>query len=99
MPVLTYNACTWALTQTEMNELEAFRRTQLRVNDPRKISNEKLYKKCGTLELQHIIRGARWRMMGHVLRMSKDTHAKQAMWHYFDICVMYPELALRQVLF
>ena len=88
MPVLMYNACTWALTQSEMDEIEAFRRKQLRivigVFYPRTITNEELYKKCETTELQNIIRGARRKMLGHVLRMTEDTPAKYAMVHYFD---------------
>jgi hypothetical protein len=85
-PILTYNACTWALTEAEMEELEAFRRRQLRriigVNYPRRISNAKLYKQCGMKELAITIRGARWRMLGHVLRMDDQIPAKHAMKHY-----------------
>ena len=61
MPVLTYNACTWALTQSEMDELDAFRRSQLHrvvgITYPRKISNKALLEKFNTVELEHIIRG------------------------------------------
>ena len=87
-PVLIYNACTWALTEAELNELEAFRRRQLRrilgIKYPRRISNTKLYEKCYMAELGPDIRGARWRMLGHTLRMTDDTPAKRAMLHYFD---------------
>ena len=31
MPVLTYNASTWALSDTEVDEIDAFRRRQLRI--------------------------------------------------------------------
>ena len=90
IPVLTYNACTWALTETQLEELEAFRRKQLRsiigIEYPRHISNSKLYEKCKAIELRNIIRGARWRMSGHVLRMTDDTPAKCATVHYFDTC-------------
>jgi hypothetical protein len=88
-PVLTYNACTWALTEAELNELEAFRRRQLRrilgIQYPRRISNSKLYDTCNMRELGPDIRGARWRMLGHTLRMTDDTPAKRAMLHYFDV--------------
>ena len=87
-PILTYNACTWALTETELQELEIFRRKQLRsivgIRYPQVISNAELYNKCGAVELQFAIRGARWRMLGHVLRMTKDTPAKHAMIYYFS---------------
>lgn len=88
LPVLTYNSCTWALTQTEQDELDAFHRRQLRkvlgIYHPRKISNEALYARCNTQALRHTIRGARWRMLGHVLRMNEQVPAKFAMKHYFD---------------
>ena len=54
-PILVYYACTWALTETELEDLEIFRRKQLRrvtrVQYPRKISNEELYSRCKTREL------------------------------------------------
>jgi hypothetical protein len=73
LPILTYNSCTWALTATELEELEAFHRRQLRsiigAHYPHRISNQKLYKRCNSDELGPTIRAARWRMLGHVLRM------------------------------
>jgi hypothetical protein len=88
VPVLTYNACTWALTDTQLDELDAFHRRQMRavlgITYPRKISNEKLYERCNTQALRHTIRGARWRMFGHVLRMTDHVPAKYAMKRYFD---------------
>ena len=87
-PILTYNACTWALTESEMEELEAFRRRQLRhvigINYPRRISNDDLNTRCNMKELAYTIRGSRWRMLGHTLRMTDDTPAKYATTHYFD---------------
>jgi hypothetical protein len=69
-------------------ELDAFHRHQLRkvigIKYPRIISNESLYKRCNTQALSHTIRGARWRMLGHVLRMDDQIPAKHAMKHYFD---------------
>ena len=87
-PILTYNSCTWALTDVNMEELEILRRSQLRriigIQYPRKISNADLYKKCNIEELATTIRNARWRMLGHTLRMTDDTPAKHAMLHCFD---------------
>ena len=87
-PILTYNACTWALTDTELKELESFSPWRIRqvlgVRYPRRISNEKLYSAWNTAELGPEIRGARWLMLGHTLRMNEDIPAKRAMFHYFD---------------
>jgi hypothetical protein len=49
-----------------------------------KISNVKLYETCKMTALEPIIRNARWRMLGHTLRMSDDIPAKRATIHYFD---------------
>jgi hypothetical protein len=88
LPVLTYNACTWALSQTEQEELDAFHRRQLRkaigIKYPRIISNESLYMRCNTQAFGHTNRGARWRILGHVLRMDDQILANHAMKHYFD---------------
>ncbi len=66
MPILTYNSCTWALTEAEQAELEACRRRHLRriigIYYPRRISNTELYHRCKTKELGNAIRNARWRI-------------------------------------
>ena len=71
-----------------MEELEIFRCRRLRriigIHYPRRISNADLYEKCNMQELATIIRYARWRMLGHTLRMTDATPAKHAMLHYFD---------------
>ena len=88
MPVLTYNASTWALSDTEVDEIDAFRRRQLRivigVRYPRKISSKELYKRTNTVELKHIFRKARWSLFGHILRMNNETPANFAMTQYFN---------------
>lgn len=87
-PILTYNASTWAINDTELEELEAFRRKQLRlvlgVYYSRKIATEKLYKTSNTVELKHTIRKARWRLLGHILRMDNATPAKFATMAYYQ---------------
>ena len=86
-PILTYNMSTWALNQKEVAELEAFHRKQLRsvlgIFYPNIISNEDLYKTTKTERLGIEIIIARWKMLGHVLRMPNKTPAKQAMLWYF----------------
>ena len=54
------------------------------IHYPRKISNADLYEKCNMQELATIIRNARWRILGHTLRMTDATPAKHAMLLYFD---------------
>ena len=73
--ILTYNCGTWALTQTELNKLDAFYRKQLRkvlnIYYPTKISNKTLYKKCNEKPLSTHILESRWRLFGHILRRNK----------------------------
>ena len=87
-PVLTYNIGTWALTQSETNELEAFHRKQLRavlgIHYPERISNDDLYQRTKSEPLGHEMFNARWRMLGHTLRMGNKVPAKKAMLAYFS---------------
>ena len=54
IPVLMYNAGTWALTSAQSNKLDAFHRKQLRqvlnIRWPFKITNERLYERCSEPE-------------------------------------------------
>jgi hypothetical protein len=87
-PILTYNMGTWALTQSETAELDAFHRRQLRavinVCYPNVISNEALYERTKSQPIRHEMFHARWRMLGHTLRMSNKIPAKKAMITYFE---------------
>jgi hypothetical protein len=51
---------------------------------PQLVSNSTLYEGCKTTELEHTIREARWRILGHVLRMSDEIPAKKTIKRYFD---------------
>jgi hypothetical protein len=87
-PILTYNMGTWSPNQNELEQLEVFHRRQLRsilaIYYPNIISNEDLYKKCKTTTLENEMRVARWQLLGHVLRMTNKTPAKNAMLQYFN---------------
>ena len=50
---------------------------------PNKIRNEDLYARTKSVPLSHELFQARWRMLGHVLRMNNKVPAKQAMNYYF----------------
>jgi hypothetical protein len=81
-PVLTYNMSTWGLTQDELEQLDAFHRQQLRsllgIQYPDTIHNDDLYKRTKSVPISEELRLARWRMLGHVLRMNDNVPAKQA---------------------
>lgn len=61
-------------------------RTQLRRilghSYPNIISNEDLYQKAKTIPISKTAKKARWRMLGHVLRLDKKTSAAIAMEEY-----------------
>lgn len=87
-PILTYNMGTWALTQSESNKLDAFHRTQLRrvigIHYPDKISNKELYERTGSNPINEEMYSARWRLLGHTLRMDDTVPAKAALLFYFN---------------
>ena len=85
--ILTYNCGTWALTQSEINKLDAFHRKQLRkvlnIYYPVKISNRSLYEKCHEKPLSIFITESRWKLFGHILRRDKNIPANQSMELYY----------------
>ena len=87
LPILTYNMGTWALTKSDESELDAFHRRQLRtvlnIRWPEHISNEHLYQLTCSAPVTADMFRARWRMLGHTLRMADDIPAKCAMLAYF----------------
>jgi hypothetical protein len=66
-----------------------FQRKILRTNIlgifyPNTISNKDLFEKCKIKTIEHDMGIARWKMLGHTLRMTNKTPAKQAMIYYFS---------------
>ena len=86
-PVFTYNCAAWGLTEAAVAKLSAFHRRQLRkllgVRWPQRMSREAVYRTTGACRLEDFVRQARMRMLGHVLRMARDTPAQVSMDLYF----------------
>ena len=84
-PVLTYNSSAWAVNKNIEAKVDAFHRKQIKrvigIYYPNRISNKELYKKTNIIPLSVEITGARWRMLGHILRRPA-TPAFQAMKQY-----------------
>ena len=82
-PVILYNTGCAALTDKEKDRLDASHRRHLRkvmgVKWPARISNEKLYQVTGVRSLSVRVEEMRWRMLGHVLRLDRDTPAQRAL--------------------
>ena len=85
--VLTYNSCTWGMSEKDESDINAFHRRQLRrvlgVKYPTKMSNEAVYRLSKAKPLSVEITKSRWKMFGHVLRMGEKTPARLAMKFYF----------------
>ena len=83
--VLTYNMCTWGLTCSQEEELDRAHRKQLRRiwNDPYKKNNE-LYRDSNEIPISTSMKRARWRKLGHILRLDDEVPGQKAMRYYFD---------------
>ena len=87
--VLTYNSCTWGMGVQEEREMDGFHRRQLRqvlgVKYPTTMRNAVVYERAKARPLSVEITEARWKMLGHTLRMHEKTPARLAMKYYFQI--------------
>jgi hypothetical protein len=85
--VLLYNSGTWALTEVLAEKLDCFQRKMLRIvlgiKWFHKVSNEELDKRSGMIPIRELVIDARWRLIGHTLRLGDDTPARKAMAYYF----------------
>lgn len=89
LPVLLYNCGTWGLTQQSVQSLEAFHRRQLRslmgIRWPNRLPNVHLYEQCKASPVGLALIRARWRLLGHTLRLDNTTPAHSAMVEYFRV--------------
>ncbi|XP_065180193.1 uncharacterized protein LOC135810628 [Sycon ciliatum] len=87
LPILLYHSCTWALTKSALDQLDAFHRQQLRsliqVKWPQKISNVALLQRSGVEPLSRDVKRARWRLLGHIRRLPDECPARMAIEYYF----------------
>ena len=85
--VLLYNSETWGLTKSAIKNLNSCRRKQLRIvlniRHPHHITNKAVYEICKTEPLSLEVLMRRWRYLGHVLRLDRNTPAAKAMKFYF----------------
>jgi len=82
LSILMYNSACLALTKSQLKSLDVCHRKHLRrilgIKWPRKISNRSLYQKCNAVPVSTLVADARWRMLGHVLRLPPETPAHAA---------------------
>ena len=79
IPIMTYNAGTWATTKAVFEKIDIAHRKHVRqimgIRWSDKISNETLYKKAQVTKLSERISKARWKMLGRVLRQNEQNPA------------------------
>ena len=87
LPVLTYNCGAWGLNIADMGKLAACHRRQMRgvlgIRWPETISNEALGRTPGVVPFEAHVQLCRLRLLGHVLRLDKDSPAQRSMDLYF----------------
>ena len=88
LPILLYNASTWATTKAVFEKLNAFHRRQLRsllgIKWTDKVTNDEVYERTNSQPLSLIITRSRWNLFGHILRRPSDIPANVAMQSYFE---------------
>ena len=76
MTVVKYGSEAWALRKADENLLDVFQRNCLRIvlstRLTDRISNSRLYEKCGSIPLSMAIMKERLRWLGHILQMKDD---------------------------
>ena len=84
--VLTYNYATWGLTKAQTEELDRAHRKKLRkVTRNPFMKNKRLYEITKETPLSEQMRQARWRLLGHILRLDRNTPCQKAVDHYFEV--------------
>ena len=81
--ILLYNCSTWGMTIQDKQQLDSFHRKQLRqvlnISWPHKIRNKKLYEKTNSKPVSIEVTRRTWNLLGHILRLDKETPTKKAM--------------------
>lgn len=78
LPHLLYNSCTQAMTKALDRRIDTAHRKLLRraigIVYPNLISNDALYKRTSSQPISTMMRHARWRYLGHILRKRHEGH-------------------------
>ena len=82
----TYNYATWGITKAQTEELDRAHRKQLRkVTRNPFMKNNRLYEITKETPLSEQMGQARWRLLGHILRLDRNTPCQKAVDHYFEV--------------
>ena len=86
--VLLYNCTNWGMKIQDEQQLNSFQRKQLRqilnIRWPHKIRSNKLYEKANSKPVSIEVTRRRWNLLGHILRLDKETPARKAMKCMFE---------------
>ena len=86
--ILLYNCSTRGMTIQDEQQLDSSHRKQLRrilnIRWPHKIRNKKLYEKTNSKPVSIEVTRRRWNLLGHILRLDKETPGRKAMKFMFE---------------
>ena len=86
--ILLYNCSTWEMTIQDKQHLDSFHRKQLRqilnIRWSHKIRNKKLYERTNSKPVSIEMTRRRWNLLGHILRLDKETPGRKAMKFMFE---------------
>ena len=86
--ILLYNCGTWGMTIQDEQQLDSFHRKQLRripnIRWPHNIRNKRLYEKTNSKPVSIEVTRRRWKLLGHILRLNKETPSRKAMKFMFE---------------
>lgn len=89
LPMFTYNIGTIATTESTFKRMDVTHRKHLRgllrIHYPNRISNTKRYTLCNAAPISHTARRQRWRLFGHILRLSPYALPRLIMINYYRI--------------
>lgn len=81
LPVLSYGAQTWALTNTQLNKLRVTQRSMersiLNIKRKEKVSNKKVRTKSGVKDIGYIVKKAKLGYAGHMIRNNVERWNKR----------------------
>ena len=86
--ILLYNCSTWEMAIQDKQHLYSFHRKQLRqilnIRWSHKIRNKKLYERTNSKPVSIEMTRRRWNLLGHILRLDKETPGRKAMKFMFE---------------
>ena len=89
--IMIYNPRAWGTIKTEEASIDAYHCQLRRLCSKYRLSRKQVYEMCSSEPISNEIRRARYRLLGHCLRLDPQTPAQQAMNYYFENTIRLKE--------